>query len=98
MKKPPHIRRDGGGSGASGMADGGPGEADRHPRGTERGAETLSEAGQREHGEEDHEQRGKTDQILHRAFRGVVQQGLHGVFHCVLHDLLLDCSHTRNAM
>jgi hypothetical protein len=68
-------------------ADGGPWltwREDRHPRGTERGAETLSETGQGKHGEEQDKQRGKADQILDSTACIQGSKRFHGVFHGVL--------------
>ena len=67
------------------MADGGPGEADRHPWGTERGAETSGKTGQRQHGKQDHEQGSKSDEILNSPAGRPGNQRLHGVFHHDLH-------------
>lgn len=46
---------------------------------------TSGEAGQGQHGEENHEKRRKAHQILNRSLGRVGQQGLHGVFHIILH-------------
>ena len=68
-------------------ADGGPGTGGKAVThgGQSAGQKRSVQAGDGQNGKEQHEKRGESDDILHRATRGMGKKSLHGVFHRVLH-------------